>query len=220
MGLGTGIPRLVGAGRRRECGVGPEFCRSRPGEGGAPRRGPAGRRARATERLGPPRRRGGPSRRARAARAGDSRPRACPQLPSPHGLLRAARLPAPSPEPLPLPRPSPLISGRSLSGFFHPGVGGAAGQRSGDGGRGAPPRARGRPRLGGPVTQPRRLSRNPSSGGVGCPRSAEWPRRNRAQPGRMREMKPFPAREAPLPRGTGSGPTPRLPRRQERGWFP
>lgn len=49
------------------------------------------------------------------------------------------------------------------------------------------------------------------SGGVRCPWRAEWPQRSRAQLGRMREMSPFPAGEAPLPRRTGSGPTPQQP---------
>lgn len=55
------------------------------------------------------------------------------------------------------------------------------------------------------------------SGGVGCPWSVEWLQRSRAQLWRMREMKPFPAREAPLPRRTGSGPTLQQPQRLERG---
>lgn len=155
--------------------------RSRPGEGGTPRLGPAGLRARVKERLGssPPTRRPLPPALGRPRRVTHS------------GALSSAPLPAPpvqrgpssnpSSGSLPPSRPSSLISGRSLPRFFHPGVGGEAGQRSGDGGPGAPPRAQVRPRPSGPVTQPPRLSRNAGSGGVGCPWGAEWPWRNRAQ---------------------------------------
>lgn len=157
----------------------------RPGEGGSGHGAPRP--------PAPPR---GPSR-----RAGDSPPRACPRSPP-----RTARPPSPSPESLPRPRPSPLIGGRSRRDFSTLGWG-CGGQRSGDGGRGAPPRARVRPRLGGPVTQPRRLSRNRARGASGA--GGERSGREGAAPspgGRgARGTKPFPAREAPRPRGTGSG---------------
>lgn len=65
-------------------------------------------RPRAPKRLGPPRRLGGPSRRARAARARDSLPRACPQLPSPHCLLRVVCFQPPAQSPLPCLGPPPL----------------------------------------------------------------------------------------------------------------
>lgn len=140
-------------------------------------------------------------------------------LPTPPALR--GRSPSPHPR---IPTPvfhltPPLISGRSLSGDFHPGVGGAAGQRSGDGGRGAPPRARVRPRPGRPVTQPRRLSRNQARGAAGAFRVRSglestaplWG-------GRGRYKAPSRPGGAPPPRDR-KRPSPSADPAASRGWF-
>lgn len=120
----------------------PEFCSS-PGREREARRGsgrPDSRRG--SQGASAPRPRlGGPSRRRRSGPRPVTHPRG--PLPSaPPGPAESACQPPPQdPSPHVPSRPSPLISGRSLPGFFHPGVGGAAGERSGDGGRGALPRA-------------------------------------------------------------------------------
>lgn len=132
---------------------------------------------------------------------GDSPPSSLPSSP-PRPAPRCVSQPSRQP-------PHPLISGRSLSGDFHPGVGGAVGQRSGW-------------RAGSAATCPPAAPPELASDSAAAAVEEHWFGGRRVLRGfrvaapaaeDRRETKPLRAREPPLPRGTGSGLAPQRPRR-------